>query len=202
MLNISESSTRFGMPGPRALLFRSGILLFVNFALAAWVARPFMPSELAIGLGSAYGMLCAFYHAHVVRLARRRVEALEGAQRDSLRRSLQKPLLVFGLVHVAFGMGGFALGVASLYTNAFGHRDERTYAVFDSVWKARRLQCYKYEFSGISAIQNYFGAPCLEVEYEPGTLFHYHGQSSFLGFKRDHLEIESNRPPLHRHSRQ
>ena len=38
------------------------------------------------------------------------------------------------------------------------------------------------------------------VEYPPGTRFHYRGRSSWLGFKEDSVDIESNQPPRHHKS--
>jgi hypothetical protein len=154
-----------------------------------------MPSDLAIGLGFAFGMLCAGYHVHSIRLARRRVKDLDGPEYESIRRTLGKPLLVLALVHLALGTVGFAKGVASLYTAAFGRRDEITYIVFDVAWKARKIHCYKYTFGEMSMLRNYLSAPCLDLEYPPGTRFHYSGLSTPLGFKHDHVEIESELPP-------
>jgi len=154
-----------------------------------------MPSDLDIGLGILFGMLCAYYHVHVIRLARQRLEDLGGDDREAVRRKLEKPLLVLCLIHVVFGTAGFVEGAGGLYTMAFGRADETTYVVWDVVWKTR-ARCYKYTFAEMSILRNYFGAPCLDLEYAAGSRFHYRGQSSPLGFKADHFDIESEQRPL------
>jgi hypothetical protein len=202
-MKTRESAEGQNLPGPRSLLYRSIALLVANLALAILPGRTaFMPSDLAIGLGVVFGLLCAGYHMHAIRLARQRLEDLNGRERESMQRQLGKPLLILALVHVAVGTASFAKGMARLYTTALGHSDEVTYVVFDVVWKERRLHCYKYTFKEMSLLQNYFGAPCLDLEYAPGTRFHYRGESSPLGFKHDDPVIESEQlPSLHERHR-
>ena len=184
-------------PTARSLLRRTWVLLIVNLALLAWgqAGGNFMPSQEAIALGFVYGFLCASWHVHTIRLARRRIADLDGPDRDTERKKIEKPWLVGALAQMVFGMVGFTEGIASLYTAELGRRDEVTYVVFDVVLHPNRGRCYKHKFADVSWLQNFFSGPCLKVEYAPGTRFHYRGHSSWLGFKEDGLDIEPERPP-------
>ena len=159
-----------------------------------------MPSQEGIEAGLVYGILCAYYHVHTIRIARQRIADLEGADRQTVRKKIESPWLVGAIVQLGFGMVAFTKGIGSLYTAEFGRRDEVTYIVFDVVWRQRHGVCYKYKFDHVSWLQNSLGAPCLDVEYPPGTRFHYRGRSSWLGFKEDSVDIESNQPPRHHKS--
>jgi hypothetical protein len=182
---------------PRTLVGSTFALLLANFALAAWpTGRMFMPSNLSIGAGVAYGVLCATYHVYATRLARERIAELTETQLESLRKPLKSSPMILGLVHIAFGTVGFAEGASSLYTAAFGRLSEVTYVVADVEWKARRANCYEHKFAKVSGLQNMLGGPCLDSGYLPGSRFNYRGRTSLLGFKENDVAITSDQPPL------
>jgi len=186
------------LPTSRSLLNRTWALLVANaamlFAAVAWPdVGQFMPSQAGIAVGFTYGILCAAYHVHTIRRARRRVADLEGPDRETVRKKIERPWLIIALVQLGFGVAAFTEGIAGLYTAEFGHRDEATYIVDDTRWHPSHGQCYKHKFEDVSFLQNFFGGPCLDVEYPAGACFHYRGHSSWFGFKEDGVEIKS--PP-------
>jgi hypothetical protein len=190
-------------PTSRSLLNRTWALLIANAALLFTVmiwrdGAKFMPSQLGILMGFIYGVLCGFYHVHTIHIARRRIADLDGPDRDTVRKRIESSWLVGATVQLGFGMLGFTKGIGSLYTAEFGSRAEVTYIVFDVAWRSGRSNCYKYKFDHVSWVQNILGAPCLDIEYPPGARFHYRGQSSWVGFKEDAVEVESDQPPRHR----
>jgi hypothetical protein len=165
----------------RALIGCVAALLVLNILLVICpTGRSFIPSDLVIGLGFGYGLLCAAYHVHMVRLA---------WQREPPKKTRGGQLVVVAILQAFVGMTGVAEGVGSLYTLARGSSAEVTYELAD-VRRAHRGHCSKHKFLDVSILRNMYGGPCRDKPAPLDSRFHYRGRASPLGFYEDDLVIE------------